>query len=154
MNIINRFRGFTQLVLTLILVFVFAGCNQLGDLQSPLKWEIESNNSSDIVAKINKKDVNLNVKGDGTVIFKCKNKKEHIVSCSVSINGETVQPASEYYNKEFNEFNNSFLSVLVSRGEGTVTMSFKDLPQTNTSVMIYVHSGEVGTPFIVAIKTQ
>lgn len=143
----------SPLIFTIILL-TFGNCNQDGPCQSPLKWEIESVNTSAITAKINKKDVHIKVCGEGTIVFNCKNKKEKILRCSLKINEEIVQPNSEYFNDDESEFKNSYVSVFVNPENNTVTMSFKDLPETDMSMRIWVHSLEVGTPFLVDINAK
>lgn len=141
--------GLSTLIFIIILL-TFGSCNQDGPCESPLKWKIESVNTSDIKATINKHDVHINVYGNGTIMFKCKNKKEKILSCIIKINDEW----QNHEDSRNSEFKNSFASVVVNQEDGTATMSFKDLPETDTSMVIYVQAFEVETPFYVDIKVR
>lgn len=141
--------GISTLIFIIILL-AFGSCNQDGPCGERLKWKIESVDTPDISVKINKKDVKMTVQGEGTIVFKCKNKKKKILCCNINIDDEWQN--SETPN--LSEFKNSFASVIINNENGTVTMSFKDLPGTDTSMLIYVEEIEVCTPFYVDIKVK
>lgn len=138
------------LLFFIVAFVIIGGCEKNGPCEPPLRWKIESVDTPDISVKINKKDVKMTVQGEGTIVFKCKNKKEKFLCCNVNIDDEWQN--SETPN--LSEFKNSFASVIINNENGTVTMSFKDLPGTDTSMLIYVEALEVCTPFYVDIKVR
>ena len=88
--------------------------------------------------------------GMAQLCLNAKIKKEKILSCIIKINDEW----QNHEDSRNSEFKNSFASVVVNQEDGTATMSFKDLPETDTSMIIYVQAFEVETPFYVDIKVK
>lgn len=128
-----------------------------GPCQSQLKWELESNSSSEIAVKINNKDhnVDLTVSGLGTIVFRCKNKKEKIYDCSISMDDKWIPnngpDKSECFNEDCSQFNNSIISVTVDRDSNTATFVFKEMPDKNLSIRVFIGSLEVGTYFNISV---
>lgn len=131
-------------------IAILTGCNQDGPCQSPLKWEVESISSNDISAKVNNKKHNadLTVSGVGSIVFKCKNKKERAYHCLLNIDGEWLDyQKSDCYNKDYNEFSNEYMTVKVNSETNTVTFEFLKIPETPPVLDVHIQSLEVETTF-------